>query len=138
MSWYYNNKIITEAPEQYLGFVYQITDTLNNKLYIGKKLFWTVKKLPPLKGNKNKRHKRVETNWCDYYGSSDALNAERERIGNQHFQRKILYMCANKNQMAYFETREQFERDVLFKDEYYNGIISCRITGRGLSSLPLS
>lgn len=132
MSWYYDNVRVEVAPEEYLGFVYEIHDTLNQKKYIGKKLLWTTKKLPPLKGRKNRRHRRVETDWREYYGSSDALNAVRAETGNQHFQRKILHWCANKNQMSYWETHEQFARDVLFKDEYYNGIISCRITSRGL------
>lgn len=135
MSWYYNNDLITTAPEEYVGFVYEIHDTLNQKYYIGKKLIWTTKKLPPLKGRKNKRHKRTETDWREYYGSSDALNAVRAETGNQHFQRKILYWCENKNQMSYFEAREQFARDVLFKDEYYNGYIGCRISAKGLTPL---
>ena len=132
MTWYYNNKPVTTAPEEYVGFVYEILDSLNQKRYIGKKLMWTTKKLPPLKGKKNKRHKRIETDWQSYYGSSDKLNAERKVTGNQHFKRKILIWCANKNQMSYHETRLHFELEVLLKDEYYNGIISCRITNRGL------
>ena len=134
MSWYYNNQLIDAAPEEYAGFVYEIHDTLNQRYYIGKKLFWTTKKLPPLKGRKNKRHKRVETDWRDYYGSCDELNAQRKIIGNQHFQRKILVLCKNKTQMSYFETKMQFDRDVLFKDEYYNGFIGCKITAKGLRS----
>lgn len=132
MTWYYENKPVTTAPEEYAGFVYEIHDTLNQKYYIGKKLLWTTRKLPPLKGKQNKRHKRVETDWQTYWGSSDALNRERLQIGNQHFKRKILRWCDNRNQMSYYETRLHFEREVLLKDEYYNGIISCRITQRGL------
>lgn len=132
MSWYYLNQPYITADPLHQGFVYEITDTFNKKLYIGKKLFWTTKKLPPLKGLKNKRHRKIETTWADYYGSCDALSAEIARIGVEHFERRILYMCANKNQMSYFETKEQFDRDVLFKPEYYNGMISCRITARGL------
>ena len=134
MSWYYNNDLITTAPEEYVGFVYEIHDTHNQRYYIGKKLLWTTKKLPPLKGKQNKRHKRIETDWQDYYGSSDVLNGVRAEIGNQHFKRKILYWCENKNQMSYFETKTQFDRDVLFKDEYYNGYIGCRISAKGLRS----
>jgi hypothetical protein len=134
MSWYYNNQLFDQAPEEYLGFVYEITDTLNQKYYIGKKLFWTTRKLPPLKGRKNKRHKRVETDWREYYSSSDALNAERKLIGNQYFKRKILIMCENKNQMSYFEAREQFARDVLLDKNYYNGFIGCKISAKGLKN----
>lgn len=132
MTWYYNNEIITTAFEEYLGFVYEIEDTLNQKKYIGKKLFWTTRKLPPLKGRTNKRHRKIETDWRDYYGSCDALNAVRAVIGNQHFQRKILILCANKNQMSYYETREQFARDVLLDKSYYNGFIGCKIVSKGL------
>ena len=134
MSWYYNNDLVISAPEEYLGFVYEIHDTLNQKYYIGKKLLWTTRKLPPLKGRKNKRHKRVETDWREYYGSSDALNAVRAEIGNQHFNRKVLYLCANKNQMSYFEAREQFARDVLLDKNYYNGFIGCKISAKGLKN----
>ena len=132
MSWYYNNQKVITAPKEYLGFVYEIHDVLNQKYYIGKKLLWTTKKLPPLKGRKNKRHKKIETDWQTYYGSSDSLNLVRSQIGDVHFNRKVLYWCANKNQMSYYEAREQFARDVLFKDEYYNGYIGCRISAKGL------
>ena len=132
MTWYYNNKPVTTAPEEYVGFVYEIHDTLNQKRYIGKKLVWTTKKLPALKGKQNKRHRRIQTDWQSYYGSSESLNKERGAIGNQHFKRKILIWCDNKNQMSYHETRLHFELEVLLKDEYYNGIISCRISNRGL------
>jgi hypothetical protein len=125
-------QLLTTTPEEYQGFVYEITDTVNNKLYIGKKLFWTIQKLKPLKGRVNRRHRRVETDWQDYYGSSDALNQQISIHGKEHFQRRILFMCANKTQMSYFETREQFVRDVLLDKSYYNGIIACKITSRGL------
>ena len=132
MTWYYENKPVTTAPEEYAGFVYEIEDTLNQKYYIGKKLLWTTRKLPPLKGKRNKRHRRIETDWQTYWGSSELLNSVRAEIGDQHFKRKILVWCDNRNQMSYYETRLHFEREVLLKDEYYNGIISCRITSRGL------
>lgn len=132
MTWQYNGSILTSAPEEYQGFVYEITDTVNNKLYIGKKLFWTIQKQKPLKGRVNRRHRRVETDWQDYYGSSDALNQQISIHGKTHFQRQILIMCENKNQMSYYETREQFARDVLLDKSYYNGFIGCKITSRGL------
>ena len=132
MSWYYNNQLITTAPEEYQGFVYLIENLSNNRKYIGQKLFWRVKKLQPLKGKTNRRHRREATDWQDYFGSSTELCADVALLGPDHFQRRILYMCANKNQMNYWEAKEQFDRGVLLTDEYYNGIISCRISARGL------
>ena len=33
------------------------------------------------------------------------------------------------------ETKEQFERDVLLTDDYYNGIINCRIGSNAIKNL---
>jgi len=70
MTWYYNGEPFTsEMIEDYIGFVYEITDTRNGMKYIGKKGLMSKRKLPPLKGAKRKRTKIVETDWPDYYGS---------------------------------------------------------------------
>ena len=42
--WYYNNELFELTPEEYQGFVYQITELHTNKKYIGKKNFWKPKK----------------------------------------------------------------------------------------------
>ena len=47
-----------EELESWVGFVYCITDLTNNKKYIGKKTFWSTRRLKPLKGKKRKRVKR--------------------------------------------------------------------------------
>ena len=54
--WTHNNLIVDELPIEAEGFVYLITNTTNDRKYIGKKLakFKTTK--PPLKGKKNKFH----------------------------------------------------------------------------------
>ena len=36
--WTYQEKPIDELPEDVVGFVYQITNTTNDRMYIGKKL----------------------------------------------------------------------------------------------------
>jgi hypothetical protein len=74
MTWLYNGKPVEELPEGVVGFVYLITNTQSGKRYIGKKLARFKKTKPPLKGRKNKRRTTVESDWRDYYGSSDALN----------------------------------------------------------------
>ena len=38
------------------GFIYEITNITNSRKYIGKKQCQSVRKRPPLKGKKNKRH----------------------------------------------------------------------------------
>lgn len=139
--WYYDGKPLQEAhrnklvEEGVIGFVYCITENETNKKYIGKKLWISKRKLPPLKGQKRKRTKIIETDWRTYYGSSDMVNQLLKEHGESHFHREILYFCYNKSELSYLEAKEQFDRNVLLSDEYYNGIINCRIGGRGLERL---
>jgi len=125
--WTYNNKIVNELPNDVEGFVYLITNLEDNRKYVGKKLakFKTTK--PPLKGRKNKRRGTKESDWRTYWGSSDHLNADVERLGPEMFTREILHYCPSRGALSYMEAKEQFDRRVLETDEYYNGIINVRI-----------
>ena len=128
-NWYYKNKIVKEIPEGMIGFVYLITNTTNDKKYIGKKLAQFKKTRPPLKGKKRKRRTTVESDWRDYWGSSEHLQADVEQLGTDQFTREILFFCKTKGEMSYLEAKEQFDRRVLETDEYYNGIINVRVGG---------
>lgn len=129
MSWTYDGKVVTKISDEYEGFVYLITNLLDNRKYIGKKLakFKTTK--PPLKGKKNKRRGYKESDWRDYWGSSDRLNEDIKKLGEKNFTREILYFCKTRAEMSYLEAKEQFDRRVLETDEYYNGIINVRVGG---------
>ena len=127
MSWTYQGNIVEQLPDDCEGFVYLITNLIDNRKYVGKKLarFKTTK--PPLKGKKNKRRGTVESDWRDYWGSSDKLNEDVEQLGSENFSREILYFCNSRGLMSYLEAKEQFDRRVLESDEYYNGIINVRV-----------
>jgi hypothetical protein len=129
MNWTYQGEKIDTIPDEYEGFVYLITNTTNDRKYIGKKLakFKTTK--PPLKGKKNKRRGYKESDWRDYWGSSDKLQADVEQLGADKFTREILYFCSSRAEMSYLEAKEQFDRRVLETEEYYNGIINVRVGG---------
>ena len=129
MQWTYKGKSIETLPEDCEAFVYLITNTTNNKKYIGKKLAKFKKTRPPLKGKKNKRRSKVESDWQDYWGSSDHLQQDVQELGEDKFTREILYYCESRGIASYLEAREQFERRVLETDEYYNGIINVRVGG---------
>ena len=132
MQWRYNGKEITNMPEGVVGFVYLITNTTNGRMYIGKKLAKFKRSRPPLKGRKNKRRYKVNSDWQDYYGSSDDLTIDVKRLGKDKFTREILFYCKSKAELSYVEAREQFARKVLESDDYYNGHIRVRVHGKGI------
>ena len=125
--WTYQNKDVEELPEDCEAFVYLITNTTNNRKYIGKKLAKRKVTRPPLKGKKNKRRSTKESDWRTYWGSSEHLKNDVNELGEDKFIREILYYCPSKGSAGYLEAREQFLRNVLASDEYYNGIINVRI-----------
>ena len=136
--WMYKGKVwepVNGEMRKYEGFVYCITNMTNGMKYIGKKAFWSRTKLPPLKGKTRKRHVIKESNWRDYYGSSDEVKMLVEELGYDKFKREILHFCETKGEMSYMELKEQVEREVLFDDSYYNGIVQVRINRNHVKSM---
>jgi hypothetical protein len=116
-----------EIKEDTFGFIYEITNTVLDKRYIGKKQCISKIKRKPLKGKKNKRIDYKESDWRSYTSSSNELNSDIQRYGKDKFVFKILRACNSKWENAYFEIKEQLERNVLLTEKYYNGIINVRI-----------
>jgi hypothetical protein len=134
--WHYQNVPFEPTEEelsQWQGFVYMITERSSNKKYIGKKFFWSRRRLPPLKGKTRKRIVIKESDWKTYYGSSEDLKTLVEERGDDNYYREILRLCKTKGECSYYEAKEQFERDVLLKDDYYNEFIGCKIHSKHLS-----
>lgn len=133
--WTFNNKIVEELPEDCVGFVYLITNKANSRMYIGKKLAKFSKtsyKVVKLKNGTKKKKKiksKIDSDWIEYYGSSEELNKDIENFGKDNFTREILFFCKSKAECSYVEAREQFARRVLESDDYYNGQISVRVHG---------
>jgi len=125
--WKYKGKEVEELPEDCEAFVYIITNTSNDRKYVGKKLAKFKVTRPPLRGKKRKRKSTKESDWKTYWGSSEHLKNDVKDLGEDKFIREILYFCPSKGSAGYLEAREQFERNVLASDEYYNGIINVRI-----------
>lgn len=135
MTWLYQGNLIEELPEDCVGFVYLITNTVTGRKYIGKKLakfakttYKVVKQKNGIKKKKKIRTK-VDSDWRDYYGSSDELTKDVTTLGKENFTREILHYCTSKAHTSYLEAKEQFDRKVLETTDYYNGHISVRVHG---------
>lgn len=126
---------ILEEHSGYYGFVYLIENLVNGRKYIGKKFFYRRKILPVTKTRKRRKRLLVESDWKDYYGSSDELFKDIEEHGTHKFKRTILHLCKNKAECAYLEAYEQFVRGVLLSDDYYNGWISIKVRGSHLKGI---
>lgn len=127
--WYYKNKPINEIDiTKYKAFVYLITNLVDGRQYIGKKLTESTITRPPLKGQKRKRKIRSESDWRDYWSSSDELKSDVQNLGEENFKREILHLCLNKGSASYLEAKEQMINEVLeHPDKWYNGIIQCKV-----------
>jgi hypothetical protein len=123
--WYYEGKEIgDEDIEDYVGFVYRISNLTNNKSYIGKKLFKSTR-TKTLKGKRKKV--KSDSGWRDYYGSNALLKADVEALGPENFKREILKLCKSKGTCNYWEMKYQIQHEVLESDQWYNDWIMVKV-----------
>jgi hypothetical protein len=133
MSWIFESQPVDETVlDDYVGFVYCITNLIDNKKYIGKKLL-KFRRTKVVKGKKKKL--LVESDWKKYWGSNKNLIADVEALGEDKFAREILKFCKSKGECNYYEAKLQFERAVLETDTYYNDWIMVRVHKKHLSKV---
>ena len=122
--WTYDDKIFdSDLIGDYYGFVYLITGKQTGRRYIGRKYFWQKRK--PRTGSK--RRVTSESDWKKYYGSCPELKEDIKEYGKLNFKREILRLCKTKGEMSYYEAKLQFDNDVLFRKDFYNNFIGCKI-----------
>ena len=112
----------------YLGFVYRIDDTLTNRFYIGKKLFFSKVKKKPLKGKTRARRSIKESDWKTYTSSSNEINEIIAKEGKERFKFTILSCHKSKSMINYIELYHQVQNDVLRNPAAINGIINIRLS----------
>ena len=115
----------SESIGDNFGFVYKITNLLNNRSYIGRKYFWSFR-TPPGK----KRKVKQESDWKKYYGSCPELKEDIKKISNRvFFKREILSLHKTKGTCNFEETKQLFLNNVLSEalddgsPAYYNSNI---------------
>jgi hypothetical protein len=133
MTWKLNSEPVTpEQIEGYYGFVYQITDNVNRKKYIGRKYF-TKAGYKTVKGKRKKIRK--DSDWMDYWGSNTKLKEQVELHGKDRFDREILRLCKTRSETNYYELCFQIHCQVLLSDEWYNEWITAKISRKHLTGL---
>ena len=130
--WLYNGETYTD-PGEYYGFVYIITNKINGRKYIGKKFFWAIKRRQV---NKIRKRYKAESDWKEYWSSSDELKSDIEKLGKENFSKEIIHLCKSKGVTNYLEAKEQFKRNVLENNvEWYNTWIMVRVNRSHLNKL---
>ncbi len=136
MTWIYESNPIDESTlDQYVGFVYCITNVVDDRKYIGKKLL-KFKKSKVVKGKKKRF--LVDSDWKKYWGSNKHLIADVQELGEDKFIREILMLCKSKSECNYFETKYQFQLGVIESDKFYNEWIMCKIHKAHIKKLDFS
>lgn len=123
--WLYTGKLLLEAPENYFGFVYIITNKTSGKKYIGRKYFGTTRRVK-VAGKKRRKVVRKDSNWKEYTGSSKNLNSDILKLGKENFKFQILIMGETKGQVNYLEENIHHRFHVSFNEDYYNDCIGPR------------
>ena len=123
--WLFKNKILSEAPEDAFGFIYKITNTANNKMYIGRKYFEKKRRVKK-KGQQRRTVIRKSSDWQSYTGSSKVLNECITKLGKSKFKFEILAFGYTKGQVNYLEENIQHRLQVTLDDRYYNDCIGSR------------
>jgi len=99
--------------EEYIGFVYCITEIKTNKKYIGIKKFWTKKK--------------KETDWKSYVSSSGKLKG-LDVNNSRKFKKEITHLCKTVTELKTTEAYIQLTYYMTGRwNELYNEMINIRL-----------
>lgn len=132
--WTYKNSTLFDIPDGAIGYIYLITNNLDNRIYIGRKMLTSTRKkvlskkeklLPENSRRKFKRETK-ETNWQNYWGSCAELTEDIKRLGQKNFTREILCFLNTKTDVSYYETWYQIKYDVLFEPSYNRHIANTK------------
>jgi hypothetical protein len=115
-------------PDDWIGFIYLITDKINGRKYIGKKFFHSTTR-KKVKNRVNRKKVVKESNWRSYTSSSKEINAIIEVDGKDRFTFEIVSLHESRGSLAYAEVHAIITQGALidvFEDgtrKFYNGMV---------------
>lgn len=118
---------LEDIPTEYkksIGFIYHIEQKSTGRKYIGRKMFYENK---TVQKNKIKKKIKKETNWLNYWSSSQTLINLVEEMGEEDFVRRILVFCSTKSQMIYSEECLLYFCDAMLNPIWVNDNIRSKI-----------
>jgi len=129
--WLYKGEQIQDVPEGTFGFIYLITNLLNNKKYVGRKYVSSTRKKPLTAKQKREGKKRqikvtTESDWREYMGSSKPLLEDIAKYGKDNFRFEILIFAETKGQTNFLEETAHHKLNVLIDPDFYNDSIGPR------------
>lgn len=125
--WYYKGQVFNSTSiNDAHGFIYMIEEISTGKIYIGQKQLWT-KKIRMI--NKKRKKVKAESDWKNYYSSSNYINDKVALNGTSDFKRYIVTLVSGDGIMNYIELRFQMDLKVLENEhKYINGYVGGRIS----------
>ncbi len=120
--WSFNQSIVNsieDLPIGSIGFVYEIVCSIEGWRYIGKKSLYSVRTLPPLKGQKRKRKVTKESDWLKYYSSNTYIKEYIKTNGDTGIRREILKVCNTKKLLTYYENKYLYCKSVIEPNSIY-------------------
>ena len=120
--WSFNGSIVNsieDLPIGSIGFVYEIVCSIEGWRYIGKKSLYSVRTLPPLKGQRRKRKVTKESDWLKYYSSNTYIKDYIKTKGDTGLKREILKVCNTKKLLTYYENKYLYCKSVIEPNSIY-------------------
>lgn len=115
--------------DEWYGFIYQVTNSINGIKYIGRKNF-RMRRSVKIKGRKNRKITYVKSNWKTYTTSSKYVNDDIKMLGKENFKFEIIELCKTKGDLSFREVEIQWQLRVLSEKtddgewKYYNRSIN--------------
>lgn len=96
------------------GFIYVTTNLINGKMYVGQRKL---------------RHKNNQNSWKTYLGSGTHLKNAIKKYGKENFDRKIIDIAFNKNELNWLEYFYTKRFNSVEKENWYNIVYGGGVDG---------